>query len=83
MQDNRNRKWGRDLTASTDAGNDAANDAHDPNSAPVDGWQQYRRWISKAPAPHRRRNGVDPSLYTWKGYRDWTEQIKRNWSEKS
>lgn len=45
-----------------------------------DGWPQYRRWISKAPAPMRRHSGVDPSLYTWKGYRDWAKQVKRNWS---
>jgi hypothetical protein len=51
----------------------AANDA--------DGWQQYRRWISKAPAPRGRRVGIDPSLYTWKGYRNWSEQVKRNWTE--
>ena len=51
----------------------AANDA--------DGWQQYRRWISKAPAPRGRRSGIDPSLYTWNGYRTWTEQVKRNWSD--
>ncbi|HZD51461.1 MAG TPA: hypothetical protein VE175_00305 [Woeseiaceae bacterium] len=46
-----------------------------------DGWLQYRRWISKAPAPARRRSGVDPSLYTWKGYRQWAKQVKRNWSD--
>ena len=51
----------------------AANDA--------DGWQQYRRWISKAPAPRGRRVGIDPSLYTWKGYRSWSEQVKRNWTD--
>ena len=51
----------------------AANDA--------DGWQQYRRWISKAPAPRGRRVGIDPSLYTWKGYRSWSEQVRRNWTE--
>lgn len=47
----------------------------------ADGWQQYRKWISKAPAPRKRRTGVDPSLYTWKGYRSWAEQVKRNWSD--
>lgn len=51
----------------------AANDA--------DGWQQYRQWISKAPAPRGRRVGIDPSLYTWKGYRNWSEEVKRNWSK--
>ena len=53
---------------------EASNDA--------DGWQQYRKWISKAPAPNGRRSGIDPSLYTWKGYRTWTEQVKRNWTDK-
>lgn len=51
------------------------------DSADVDGWQQYRKWISTAPAPRTRRSGVDPSLYTWKGYRNWTEQVKRKWSD--
>ena len=64
----------------SDAEAEAANQA---DAGETDGWQQYRRWISKAPAPNRRRSGVDPSLYTWKGYRDWTEQIKRNWSDNS
>lgn len=56
----------------------------DAEGAPDDdGWQQYRRWISKAPAPRRRRTGIDPSLYTWKGYRDWAKQVKRNWSSEN
>jgi hypothetical protein len=61
----------------------AANDAavQEVEAAKPDGWQQYRQWISKAPVPHSRRMGVDPAVYTWKGYRSWTEQIKRNWSE--
>ncbi len=46
-----------------------------------DGWQQYRRWISKAPAPRTRRSSIDPSLYTWKGYRSWAKQVKRNWPD--
>ncbi len=62
----------------------SATESDSPNAeqSDPDGWQQYRRWISKAPAPRGRRSGVDPSLYTWKGYRNWTEQIKRNWSDK-
>jgi hypothetical protein len=50
-----------------------SNDAH--------GWHQYRKWISTAPAPRTRRGNADPALYTWKGYRNWTEQVKRNWSD--
>ena len=51
------------------------------NAPDADGWQHYRKWISTAPAPRSRRGSVDPALYTWKGYRNWTEQIKRNWSD--
>lgn len=52
----------------------------EPAANDADGWKQYRRWISKAPAPRGRRNGIDPSLYTWKGYREWSDQVKRNWA---
>ena len=67
MPDSKDTAWARNFSDGDDA---------DP-----DGWQQYRRWISKAPAPRGRRTGVDPSLYTWKGYRNWSEQIKRNWHD--
>lgn len=60
----------------------AANDAQ-PAANDSDGWQQYRQWISKAPAPRGRRVGIDPALYSWKGYRSWTEQIRRNWDPES
>jgi len=55
----------------------------EPAANDADGWQQYRRWISKAPAPKGRRAGIDPSLYTWKGYRDWSDQVKRNWMKEA
>ncbi len=85
MPENKHLRWadqfGTDAESKTDelkSANDtqadaAANDAY--------GWQQYRRWISKAPAPRSRRSGIDPSLYTWKGYRNWTEQVRRKWSD--
>jgi hypothetical protein len=59
---------------------DRASGVHVGDSKDADGWQQYRKWISTAPAQRTRRSGGDPALYTWKGYRTWTEQIKRNWS---
>jgi len=84
MQDSKDSDWQADYDVAGDAATavpeeetgGAAQDA-----ATQDGWQQYRRWISKAPAPRARRTGLDPSLYTWKGYRNWTEQVKRNWSD--
>ena len=84
MQDSKEtaRSNGFGTDADLDSGATEANsnvDQAEPREG--DGWQQYRRWISKAPVPSRRRGGLDPSLYTWKGYRNWTEQVKRNWND--
>lgn len=82
MPDSKHMRWVDSL--STDAKpdtnkEDATLDKAQPAANDADGWQQYRHWISKAPAPRGRRAGIDPSLYTWKGYRDWSDQVKRNW----
>lgn len=87
MHDSKETNW--DSNQSGDSIADGGTDEKDSQAAEpaqngtseTDGWQQYRRWISKAPAPRGRRMGVDPSIYTWKGYRNWSEQIKRNWSD--
>ena len=83
MQDSKDRAWASNYnTPATDVADDDRSDSLEAaNEADPDGWQQYRRWISKAPAPRGRRTGLDPSLYTWKGYRNWSEQVKRNWRE--
>lgn len=82
MQDSKEIGWADHLGAEEDAGEslqDVGEAANESDAA--DGWQQYRRWISKAPAPRNRRSSIDPALYTWKGYRNWTEQVKRKWPE--
>ncbi|MDH3746620.1 MAG: hypothetical protein OER97_00325 [Gammaproteobacteria bacterium] len=87
MPDSKNVKWVDDYKedSSSAANSDNADNAVapvQPAANDADGWQKYRHWISKAPAPRGRRVGIDPSLYTWKGYRNWTEQVKRSWSGK-
>lgn len=42
-------------------------------------WDSYRRWLNHVQAPDKRRTPVDPALYTWKGYRSWSEKVRRNW----
>ncbi len=84
MPDSKHMKWADSY--GTDAGQnsnteDATLDAKKPAANDADGWQQYRRWISKAPTPRSRRSGIDPSLYSWKGYRDWSDTVKRNWTK--
>jgi hypothetical protein len=84
MQDSKDNNWASDYNVPTDADSQES-DVRAPSSetrpTEADGWKQYRRWISKAPAPRGRRTGVDLSLYSWKGYRNWSEQVKRDWTD--
>ena len=70
MQKSKEISWASDYGAETENG-----------SSTVDIWQQYRGWKRKAPVPKERRGSIDRSLYTLNGYRNWTQQVKRNWSE--
>ena len=84
MPDSKHLSWTDDYgkdAESTVKESDSATNPDQPAANDADGWQQYRQWISKAPAPRGRRSGIDPALYSWKGYRTWTEQIRRNWSK--
>ena len=71
MQDSKDIAWARDYDTSTEevVEEDRNLQEQSGGQSDPDGWQQYRRWISKAPNPRSRRTGVDPALYTWKGYR--------------
>ena len=84
MPESKHMRW--EESFGTDAEQDSKADktsvaSDQPAANDADGWQQYRHWISKAPTPRGRRSGIDPSLYSWKGYRDWTDQVRRNWSK--
>ncbi len=52
----------------------------DEAQALSNGAEVFRNWLNRSPA--RRRASFDPSLYTWKGYRQWKEGVSRSWSEK-
>ena len=84
MPDSKHMRWVDDYATDAKPKPDEAETTvspSEPAANDADGWQQYRRWITKAPAPRGRRVGIDPSLYTWKGYRSWSEQVKRNWTD--
>ena len=61
MPESKHMKW--DQGFGTDAEQDpkvkdTTVAANEPAANDADGWQQYRRWISKAPAPRGRRVGI-------------------------
>lgn len=84
MPDSKHMRWDQNFGKDTEKEpKETPLAANEPAANDADGWQQYRRWISKAPAPKTKRSGIDPSLYSWKGYRDWTDQVRRNWAKES
>ena len=84
MPDSKHMRWDRNFGTDTEQEHkETPLAANEPAANDADGWQQYRRWISKAPAPKTKRSGIDPSLYSWKGYRDWTDQVRRNWAKET
>ena len=60
----------------------ASTDRHDKGLASKDvgGWDAYRRWLTRVQAPDKQRAPLDPGLYTWKGYRSWSEKVRRDWT---
>ncbi len=86
MPDSKHLKW--DQAYGTESEDDSKPQdktlaSDEPAANDADGWQQYRHWISKAPTTRSRRSGIDPALYSWKGYREWTDQVRRNWSKET
>ncbi len=84
MPDSKNLKWADSFGTDTERdakAKDATLDNKEPAANDADGWQQYRQWISKAPTTRSARSGIDPALYSWKGYRDWSDQVKRTWAK--
>jgi len=82
MPDSKHLRWMDDYSTDATSPADEVTDAvapSQPAANDADGWKQYRQWISKAPAPRGRRVGIDPALYTWKGYRNWSEKVRRDW----
>jgi hypothetical protein len=80
MPDSKHLRWLKEQESRT-ADEAASIPPDQPAANDADGWQQYRRWVTKAPAPRNRRVGIDPSLYSWRNYRNWTDEIKRSWPD--
>ncbi len=52
-----------------------------PAAQDMGGWDSYRRWLSRVQSPDKRRTTTDPALYTWKGYRNWSDKVRRDWKQ--
>jgi len=44
------------------------------------GWDAYRKWLSSMNGkPASERTPVDHSIYSWKGYQNWADQVRQSW----
>ncbi len=54
--------------------------APDPASSEKQGWEAYRKWLSRVGAkPASERTRVDQSIYSWKGYQNWADKVREAW----
>lgn len=43
------------------------------------GWEAYRKWLTRVSSKPAGRATVDHSIYSWKGYNSWAERIRESW----
>lgn len=44
------------------------------------GWDAYRKWLTHvSKKPSADRAPADHSIYSWKGYQNWAEQVRQSW----
>lgn len=43
------------------------------------GWDAYRKWLSRVTTQPAQRTPVDSSIYSWKGYNNWAEKVRQTW----
>jgi len=50
---------------------------HAPNEQ--QGWDAYRKWLSRVTTQPAQRSPIDSSIYSWKGYNNWAEKVRQTW----
>lgn len=43
------------------------------------GWDAYRKWLSRVSMQPARRSARDVSIYSWRGYNNWADKVRQNW----
>ena len=43
------------------------------------GWDAYRKWLSRVSMQPNRRTARDVSIYSWRGYNSWADKVRQNW----
>lgn len=43
------------------------------------GWDAYRKWLSRVTTQPAQRSPIDSSIYSWKGYNNWADKVRQTW----
>lgn len=57
----------------------AGNGRQDAAPTEQQGWDAYRKWLSRVSMQPARRTARDASIYSWRGYNNWADKIRQNW----
>ncbi len=45
------------------------------------GWDAYRKWLSRVNTQPAQRSPRDASIYSWRGYNNWADKVRQTWTE--
>ncbi len=45
------------------------------------GWEAYRKWLSRVNTQPAQRSALDASIYSWRGYNSWVDKVRQTWKE--
>jgi len=45
------------------------------------GWEAYRKWLSRVNTQPAQRSPLDASIYSWRGYNDWADKVRQTWTD--
>ncbi len=51
----------------------------DPRISEKQGWEAYRKWLSRDNAQPAQRTPLDASIYSWRGYNNWADKVRQTW----
>jgi len=67
------------LSVKTPQQNSLRPDQGDKQEGSGEGWDAYRKWLSRVSGQSTRRSPLDGSVYSWKGYHSWADKVRQNW----
>lgn len=66
-------------TTNANARPKAAADANGHGPKEQQGWEAYRKWLSRVSTQPAQRSPLDSSVYSWKGYNNWADKVRQSW----